>query len=121
MAQEQLKAVEVLFNEKLYHSIPSWCQQVIEYLVMGLYVVYIDDNIPKFNDTVELIKIIEDKLPEQISEARYAFFNKISNFYLDCDYFEYDEKIKPLDNEECMKSIVLETKDTFNWLLTLIK
>jgi HEPN domain-containing protein len=50
------------------------CQQAIEKLVKGLYILYIDDNFPRIHEIQKLIRAFENKLSVPISEEQYKFF-----------------------------------------------
>jgi hypothetical protein len=49
----------------------------------------------------------------------FAFFDRLTRFYLNDRYPEYHKKIAAMLNETAAKSILNKTKETFQWLLTL--
>jgi hypothetical protein len=51
------------------------CQQAIEKLVKGLYVLYVDDHIPHVHAIRQIIRKFEADLPESVSPERYELFD----------------------------------------------
>jgi len=46
------------------------CQQSIEKLIKGLYVLYVDDNVPKTHNIRILVEKFENLLPENNRQRR---------------------------------------------------
>ncbi|MDR3185780.1 MAG: HEPN domain-containing protein [Christensenellaceae bacterium] len=95
------------------------CQQSIEKLVKGLYIVYIDDNIPMIHNITELLKRFENKLPFPVPQKTYSFFDNLTAYYLNTRYTKYKQKLSSLMNEDKAKSILAQIKEVYTWLLTL--
>jgi HEPN domain-containing protein len=95
------------------------CQQAVETLVKGLYILYIDDNIPRIHNIGELLKRFESKLTASVSEETYEFLDTLSRFYINTRYTDYKQKLSTLVKKEQAESILTKTKDVFAWLLTL--
>ncbi|MDR0498299.1 MAG: HEPN domain-containing protein [Holophagales bacterium] len=47
VAQYDLRVAETMLNGGLWLYVAFMCQQAVEKLAKGLYVLYLDDNIPK--------------------------------------------------------------------------
>jgi HEPN domain-containing protein len=95
------------------------CQQAIEKLCKGLFLLFVDDDIPRIHDINSLLTKFEDKLPEFISDDKRLLFAKLSAFYLNNRYPKYKEQLSSSLNKDEVKSIMDKTKETFAWLLTL--
>jgi HEPN domain-containing protein len=95
------------------------CQQAVEKLCKGLYVLYIDDNVPRIHNISNLVRRFADKLPEVVPEDRFTFFDCLTGYYLNDRYPEYRKRIGALANEQSAKTILDKTKEAFQWLLTL--
>jgi HEPN domain-containing protein len=50
--QYDLAAADILFRSERWPYVAFTCQQAIEKIVKGLYILYIDDNIPKINNII---------------------------------------------------------------------
>jgi HEPN domain-containing protein len=67
------------------------CQQAIEKMCKGLYLFFIDDDVPRIHDINSLLTKFEDKLPSPIDDDKRLLFAKLSAFYLKNRYPEYKE------------------------------
>jgi HEPN domain-containing protein len=56
---------------------------------------------------------------EAVPEERFTFFDRLTAFYLNDRYPEYQQRIAALTNEQSAKTMLEKTKETFQWLLTL--
>ena len=95
------------------------CQQAIEKLVKGLYILYLDDNVPRLHNINNILECFKDKLPSFISEDKLKFFDRLSGYYINNRYPEYSSKLSKQINEAIAKEILSRTKEEFTWLLTL--
>jgi HEPN domain-containing protein len=118
-AQYDLDTAEVMYQGGRWLYVVFMCQQAVEKLCKGLYLLYIDDNVPRIHDISNLIRRFEDKLPETITEDNYRFFDQLTHFYLNDRYPEYQQDISALVNEPSAKAVLDKTKESFQWLLTL--
>jgi HEPN domain-containing protein len=118
-AQYDLDSAEVMYRGGRWLYVVFMCQQAVEKLGKGLYLLYIDDNVPRIHDISNLVRRFEDKLPKTITEERYNFLDQLTHFYLNDRYPEYQQNINALINEQFAKAILDKTRETFQWLLTL--
>jgi HEPN domain-containing protein len=95
------------------------CQQAIEKLLKGLYVHYLDDEVPRVHTLSKIIDKFADELTEDIVEDRYALFDRLTAFYLSGRYPEYKDKISESVGKDEAKKLLNESKAAFAWLLTL--
>jgi HEPN domain-containing protein len=120
-AQYDLDSADILFKGSRWLSTAFSCQQAIEKLIKGLYILYIDDNVPLLHNIKELISRFEDQLSESVSENYSSFFSELSNYYIKTRYTSYKKKMSTQLNSEKTEEILNKTKEVFAWLLTLKK
>ncbi|MDR3324574.1 MAG: HEPN domain-containing protein, partial [Spirochaetaceae bacterium] len=95
------------------------CQQALEKLVKGLYLLYLDDNIPKIHNINTLIDRFSDKLTEEIDERWRNLFDRVTNFYISGRYPKYISSLGSVVNKAQAGFVLKESKEAFEWLLTL--
>ena len=114
-----LETANAMFSTGRWLYVVFMCQQAIEKLCKGLYLLYIDDNVPWIHDINSIITKFANKLPEAIDDSKRMLFAKLSAFYLNNRYPEYKERLSTSLNREEAQSILNETKEAFAWLETL--
>ena len=119
IAHYDLETANAMLTGRRWLYVVFMCQQSIEKLVKGLYILYIDDDVPHFHNIKAIFKRFEDKLASDISEEKYKFFDRLSKYYLNNRYPEYMSKLSSQISEEEAKEILSQTKEEFKWLLTL--
>jgi HEPN domain-containing protein len=119
IAQYDLDTAQSLLSSKRWLYVVFMCQQAIEKLIKGLYVCYVDDNIPRIHNVRALIERFEDKLPEPISKDKKLLFMDLSSYYLNNRYPEYMTKLSASIGETEARGVLQKTKEVFAWLLTL--
>jgi len=119
IAQYDLKTAQAMYRTGRWLYVVFMCQQAIEKLCKGLYLLFIDDNIPRIHDINSLVTKFAEKLPEPIDDEKRLLFAKLSAFYLNNRYPEYKERLSmSLDKKEA-GSILKKSREVFKWLLTL--
>ena len=96
------------------------CQQVIEKLVKGLYLLYIDDDIPKLHDINGIYDRFKNKLHGKIPNDFLTLFDTLSKFYLRSRYPDYSPTLSSHATGDFSKSIYEKSKEAFQWLLTMM-
>jgi HEPN domain-containing protein len=119
IAQYDLETAGAMFQSGRWLYVIFMCQQAIEKLVKGLYLLYIDDIVPRTHNISNLLLRFSDKLPEAVSDARYQLFERLSNYYLESRYPEYIVKLSEMTNSDTAKSMLDQSREAFQWLLTL--
>jgi HEPN domain-containing protein len=119
IAQYDLETASAMFDSGRWLYVVFMCEQAVEKLVKGLYVLYIDDNIPRVHAIRQVIKKYDGKLPAPVNEDRYRFFDKLSAFYLEGRYADYKQKLSALVDKQEAESVLKQTREVFAWLLTL--
>ncbi len=118
-AQYDLDTADAMHNTGRWLYVAFMCQQAIEKLVKGLYVLYIDDNVPRVHNISSVAVRFDDKLPETISDERYRFFDTLTSFYMNNRYPEYKEELSIGLDEARSKALITQTKEVFAWLQTM--
>jgi len=93
MAQYDIDTEEAMFRAGRWLYVLFMCQQAIEKLCKGLYLLFINDEVPRIHNINSLLTKFEDKLPEPIGNEKRLLFAKLSAFYLNNRYPEYKERI----------------------------
>ena len=120
IAQYDLDTAEAMSDTGRWLYVVFMCQQALEKLSKGLYLFFIDENIPRIHDINSIMAKFADKLPCAIDDEKRMLFAKLSAFYLNNRYPEYKEHLSiSVDKDEALK-ILGKTKETFSWLLTLL-
>jgi AcrR family transcriptional regulator len=88
-------------------------------LTTELYIIYIDDNVPRLHDINTILDRFKEKLPEQLSEERANLFDTLSQFYLQSRYPDYTSALASLTTQETAQSIYEKSEEAFQWLLTM--
>ena len=119
IAQYDLKTAQAMYKTGRWLYVVFMCEQAIEKLCKGLYLLFINDNIPQIHDINSLVTKFADKLPEPIDDEKRLLFARLSAFYLKNRYPEYKERLSmSLDKKEA-GSILKKSREVFKWLLTL--
>ena len=95
------------------------CQQAIEKLVKGLYVLYVDDNVPRSHNVRFLVEKIESQMTEPVSDKHFDLFDELSLHYISGRYVDYKHKLSEKLNKQAAIDIYEQTKEALAWLLTL--
>ncbi|MDR1803982.1 MAG: HEPN domain-containing protein [Treponema sp.] len=119
IALYDLETAEAMFTSGRWLYVVFMCQQAIEKLCKGLYLLFIDDDIPKIHDINSLLTKFEDKLPVAIDDEKRLLFAKLSAFYLNNRYPKYKERLSVSLNKEEAQNILEQTREAFTWLQTL--
>jgi HEPN domain-containing protein len=118
-AQYDLETAEAMFKGGRWMYVYFTCQQALEKLVKGLYILYIDDNIPRLHDISAIFGKYSIKLKEQIKTDYLALFDSLSTFYLRSRYPDYAKVLIPQATEASSGNILEKTKEVWQWLLTM--
>jgi HEPN domain-containing protein len=119
IAEYDLKTAETMFAGGRWLYVVFMCQQAIEKLVKGLYLLYIDDNIPRIHNIGNVFSKFANKLPVETKEETYQLFEKLSLYYLETRYPEYKDKLSETTSEGVAKILLEKSREVFAWLLTL--
>jgi len=118
-AQNDMDSAEVMIHSGRWFYAVFMCQQAIEKLVKGLYILYVDDNVPRLHDINSIFDRFRDNLPEPLSDDRVELFDRLSQFYLRSRYPDYTSAPASIANGETAQSIYRKSGEAFQWLLTM--
>ena len=118
-AERDLDAAGAMFDSGRWFYVIFMCQQAIEKIVKGLYVQYVDDNVPRTHNIGLLINRFEDRLPAQVEEKYYLLFETLSKHYLADRYPVYISISGEQISKKYAEDILKNTKEVFQWLLAL--
>jgi len=118
-ARNDLDSADFMLQSGRWFYTLFMCQQAIEKLTNGLYILYIDDNVPRLHDINSILDRFREKLPEQLSEEQAKLFDTLSQFYLRSRYPDYTSALASLTTQETAQGIYEKSKETFQWLLTM--
>lgn len=118
-AQYDLDTADTMYEGGRWLYVIFMCQQAIEKLVKGLYVLYVDDNVPKTHNIRVLIEKFESLLPVEVTDERYTLFEDLTIHYLNGRYTDYKQKLRDRSNKQTATDFLKRTKEVFAWLLTL--
>ena len=119
IAQYDLETAKAMFKTGRWLYVVFMCQQAIEKICKGLYLLFINDDVPRTHDINSVITKFEDKLQTTIDEDMRLLFAKLSAFYLNNRYPEYKERLGKSLNKKETKDILDKSKEAFSWLLAL--
>lgn len=119
IAQYDLDTAEAMLNGGRWLYVVFMCQQAVEKLVKGLYVLYVDDSVPKTHNIRVLIEKFENLLPEMVTDEHYNLFEALTIHYLNGRYADYKQKLSARLNEQVATDLLKRTQEVFVWLLTL--
>jgi HEPN domain-containing protein len=99
-AQYDLETAETMLNGGRWLYVVFMCQQAVEKLVKGLYILYVDDNIPRTHNIRALVERFENRLPEAVTDERYNLFEDLTIHYLNGRYADYKQRLNERLNEK---------------------
>jgi HEPN domain-containing protein len=67
IANDDHKAADTLYKGGRWLHTAFYCQQAIEKIVKGLYILCNDDNFPYSLEIIKILKLFEDKLSVSLS------------------------------------------------------
>jgi HEPN domain-containing protein len=116
IAEYDLATAQAMFDSGRWVYVVFMCQQAVEKLIKGLYVVYLDDNVPRIHNISKLIDSFAEKLPAKPSDAQYRLFDYLTSCYIQGRYTEYKQKISVLVDKRTAANVLTQTKEVFSWL-----
>ena len=118
-AQYDLESADAMYRTGRWVYVVFMCQQAVEKLVKGLYVLYVDDNVPKTHNIRVLVERFEGLLPEPVMDKHYDLFEDLTIHYLNGRYADYKQKLSERLSSQAAADFLSRTKEVFTWLLTL--
>jgi HEPN domain-containing protein len=119
-AQYDLETANYMFKDGRWFYVVHMCQQSIEKLLKGLYILYIGPNQPHIHNLERLINKLKPLLNVEISDETLSFLSELTSYNLNKRYTEYKVKIGLLIKKDKATAILAKTKEVYAWLLTLV-
>jgi HEPN domain-containing protein len=113
IAQYDLKTADAMYKTGRWLYVAFMCQQAIEKLVKGLYILYNNDKVPKIHNIGKVIKKFENKLHKPITDELYSFFDNLATYYIEARYPDYKAKLSLLLDKDVAKSILTKSEEVF--------
>lgn len=117
IAEYDIVTAGAMCNSGRWLYVAYMCQQAIEKLCKGLYILFVDDNIPRSHNIGAIVSRFSDKMPNEIGEEMLNLFDRLTAYYLNGRYPEYKEKLSSSIDEQTAKRFLQDTKEAFEWLL----
>ncbi|MCL2070459.1 MAG: HEPN domain-containing protein [Treponema sp.] len=118
-ARNDMESAEIMLKGGRWFYTQFMCQQAIEKQVKGLYILYIDDNVPRLHDINSILDRFKDNFPETLTDGQISLFDTLSQFYLRSRYPDYTSALASFATRETAQSIYEKSKEAFEWLLTM--
>jgi HEPN domain-containing protein len=109
IAQSDLKTAESMLTVGHWVWVAFMCQQAVEKLVKGLYILYLDDNVPKTHTIRTIIRRYEKKLSVEIPAETIHLFDRLSVCYLNNRYPDYKNKLGTQIKEQEAVALLSQT------------
>ena len=121
-----LKTAEAMYNSGCYLYVAFMCQQSIEKLVKGIYVLHYDIEAPRTHNIWLIIsKLLDDQyfIKDQVDYLldNKIYFADLLYYYISERYPTYKERISSRIDKEKAFQIVSKTKEVFSCLISQYK
>lgn len=130
-AQYDIDTAVAMFDAGRYLYAAFMCQQAIEKIVKGIFVLYTGEEPVKthnialvFNslcDRDEFYNLVTDKNFNKCKERYMPLFVRLLAFYISARYPAYKEKLTSILAREEAQEIITEAKEAFKWVQSLKK
>ena len=114
-----LETAQAMLDARRYLYVAFMCQQAIEKLVKGLYVLFRGEEPPRTHNTSLVYgRIWEDCADHDLAgEAEaLAFMDRLLFYYISERYTDYKQKAGESLNQESAKALLGKTVEVFTWL-----
>jgi len=111
-----METAESMHNSGRWLYVAFMCQQAIEKLCKGLFVLFVGDEIPRVHNIRHVLSHFSDRLPQPVTEEHNRLFDTLTGYYLEGRYPEYKQKLSTLLGEAEAKELLKQSKEVFEWL-----
>lgn len=124
IADYDLITAGAMLSSGRYLYVVFICQQAVEKLVKGLFVLYKGVEPPRVHNIWNIFERIfninefdlDDKL---VAEKYFDFFDELLAYYISERYPSYKEKLSQSITREKAAEVLNKTKEVFSWLKSL--
>jgi HEPN domain-containing protein len=130
-AQYDLDTANVMFDTGRYLYSVFMCQQAIEKIVKGIYVLYTGEEPVKthnialiFNnlcDHHDFRRLVTDEDFDRRRDEYTPIFVRLLAFYISARYPAYKERLTSMLTKTETEEIIIKTKEAFSWVQSLKK
>ena len=123
-----LETAGAMLASKRYLYVVFMCQQSIEKLVKGLFVMFHDQEPPRTHNIAQVFKQIVEAMDGEFKDTeefirkldKYnAFFVKLLAYYIAERHPSYKEKLSQAVDQQEAKDVLELTEEVFIWLISL--
>ncbi|MGO1527499.1 MAG: HEPN domain-containing protein [Senegalia sp. (in: firmicutes)] len=124
IAKYDLETAEAMFDSGRYLYVVFMCQQSIEKLVKGLFVLKNSKEPPRIHNILNIFEKTFDtekvtKFSDVDIESYFDFFDELLAYYISERYPSYKNKLsKTIDKNTGLK-VLNKSKEVFKWLKSL--
>ncbi|MGE5544121.1 MAG: HEPN domain-containing protein [Bacillota bacterium] len=117
-----------MLNSGRYLYVVFMCQQAIEKLVKGLYILFCGEEPPRTHNISIIFKKVVESHPDKFEyidsfiekKEQYGyFFLRLMAYYIAERYPSYKEKLSQAVGEQEAAEVMATTEEVFEWLLSL--
>ncbi len=124
IAMYDLETAEAMLISGRYLYVVFMCQQAVEKLVKGLFVLYKGEEPPRIHNIWNIFDRIFDidkfgENEKQIAEGYFSFFDELLAYYISERYPSYKQKLSQSITKEKATEVLISTKEVFSWLKSL--
>ena len=119
-----LETAEAMLLSGRYLYVVFMCQQAVEKLVKGIFILYKDEEPPRIHNIWNIFDRIFDidKFEEKEkndAEKYFSFFDELLAYYISERYPSYKHKLSQSITKEKATEVLIKTKEVFSWLKSL--
>lgn len=116
-----LETAEAMLLSGRYLYVVFMCQQAVEKLMKGIFVLYKNEEPPRTHNIWNVFDRVFDinKLDEQGRqdiEKNLSFFDELLAYYISERYPSYKQKLSQSITKEKATEVLIKTKEVFSWL-----
>jgi HEPN domain-containing protein len=124
IAEYDLGTAEAMLLSARYLYVVFMCQQAVEKLVKGLFVLHKGEEPPRIHNIWNIFDRIFDieKFEEDekiVTEEYFSFFDELLAYYISERYPSYKERLSQSITKERAWNVLVKTKEVFSWLKSL--
>ncbi|MCL6591913.1 MAG: HEPN domain-containing protein [Firmicutes bacterium] len=121
-AEYDLETAEAMLNSGRYLYVVFMCQQAVEKITKGLFVLYNGEEPPRTHNILSIFEKIQFKgvqpTTPKLDEYK-GFFEELLAFYISERYPSYKEKISTTIDQKSALEVLTQTREVFAWLKSL--
>lgn len=128
IAEYDMVTAEAMLKAGRYLYVVFMCQQSIEKMLKGLYILKKQKEPPRLHNLVRLFHKIYGNTDNELNPKHglefknyLQLFAKLTAYYISERYPSYREKLSESINKKEATEILLKTKEAFLWLKSLEK